>query len=90
MRYGTLPVVRATGGLDDTIIDLYEDKDNGNGIKFPDATKDGLINAIRRAVELYRDKALWQRTQKRIMNLDFSWKTSALHYKELYQSLLNT
>ncbi|NQU95166.1 MAG: glycogen synthase GlgA [Candidatus Omnitrophica bacterium] len=90
MRYGTLPVARATGGLDDTIIDLYEDKDSGNGIKFPDATKDGLVNALRRAVELYKDKALWQRTQKRIMNLDFSWKTSALHYKELYQSLLNT
>lgn len=90
MRYGTLPVARATGGLDDTIIDLCEDKEKGNGIKFPDATREGLINALRLAVELYKDKALWKRTQKRIMNLDFSWKTSALHYKELYQSLLNT
>ncbi|MGB2706340.1 MAG: glycogen synthase GlgA [Candidatus Omnitrophota bacterium] len=87
-RYGTLPVVRATGGLEDTVIDIDTDTERGNGIKFEKAAKEDLINAVSRAIELYRDKARWQKIQKRIMKLDFSWKTSALHYKELYTKLL--
>ncbi|OGW75030.1 MAG: hypothetical protein A2Z72_08710 [Omnitrophica bacterium RBG_13_46_9] len=90
LRYGTLPVVRATGGLDDTIIDLYADKERGNGIKFSGATKKDLIEAIARAVELYKNKELWQDVTKRIMNLDFSWRTSALQYKRLYEKMLNS
>ena len=88
LRYGTLPVVRATGGLDDTIVDLYANRKEGTGIKFSNAKKEDLINAVSRAIELYRDKNEWRKVQKRIMNLDFSWKTSALHYKELYERIL--
>ena len=88
MRYGTLPVVRATGGLDDTIIDLDADKEHGNGIKFKNAQKEDLVSALRRAVELYKDKETWLGVIKRIMKLDFSWKASAAHYKELYEKLL--
>ena len=87
LRYGTLPVVRRTGGLDDTIIDLYEDTENGNGIKFEEATKKEMLEALSRAIELMKDKASWQNILKRIMKIDFSWKRSALHYKELYRSL---
>ena len=88
LRYGTLPVVRATGGLDDTIIDLYEDRQNGNGIKFRDATRKDLLEAAGRAIALYRKKERWHEILKRIMKLDFSWKASARHYKELYSLLI--
>ena len=88
MRYGTLPVARATGGLDDTITDLYKDKVGGNGIKFNDATEKDLLDAISRAIKLFNDKTTWKATLKRIMKLDFSWKASALHYKDLYEKLI--
>ncbi|MFH1380963.1 MAG: glycosyltransferase, partial [Candidatus Omnitrophota bacterium] len=87
MRYGTVPVVRRTGGLEDTVIDLYEDRENGNGIKFDKATKKEMLEALSRAIKLMKDRPSWQDILKRIMKLDFSWKKSALHYKELYKSL---
>ncbi|MBL7156991.1 MAG: glycogen synthase GlgA [Candidatus Omnitrophica bacterium] len=88
LKYGTLPIVRATGGLDDTIVDLSSDKDGGNGIKFRNATKNDMLDAVSRAIELYKDKSEWQKILKRIMKQDFSWKTSAFQYKKLYESLL--
>ena len=88
LRYGTFPVVRATGGLDDTIIDLSADPENGNGIKFKNAEKKDMLDAISRAVTLYKNEGKWRDIQKRIMKLDFSWKASALHYKDLYERLL--
>jgi len=87
LRYGTVPVVRATGGLDDTIRDLNLDKEKGNGIKFENATKEDLLDAVSRAIKLYNDKELWASVQQRIMNLDFSWKASAFYYKDLYTRL---
>ncbi len=89
-RYGTLPVVRATGGLEDTVIDIGVDPGRGSGIKFAPATKEGLIDAVSRAVKLYEDRAGWRVIQKRIMKLDFSWKSSASRYKELYTKLLGS
>ena len=89
MRYGTLPIVRATGGLDDTVIDLDTDREKGNGIKFPSATKEDLIDAVSRAVKLYKDSDSWRKIQEKIMKLDFSWKISASRYKALYQKLLS-
>ena len=87
MRYGTVPIVRATGGLDDTIIDLEKDPARGNGIKFSEATCKGLVTATARAISLYKDKNRWQKIVKSIMRQDFSWETSAGHYKELYGKL---
>lgn len=87
MRYGTLPVVRATGGLDDTVVDLSKNRENGNGIKFPHAAKKEMLDGISRAIEIYKNKSEWQKIQKRIMKLDFSWKSSAQHYKDLYTKL---
>jgi len=89
MRYGTLPVVRATGGLDDTVIDLHQDPNNGNGIKFRNAEEEDLLAALSRAIDLYKDKASWRDVQKRIMKLDFSWKKSAIHYRDLYKKLIS-
>jgi len=88
MKYGTVPVVRATGGLDDTVIDLSADEENGNGIKFENPVKEDLVDAIGRAIAIYKDKSRWLKIQKRIMLLDFSWKKSAAHYKELYRNLM--
>jgi len=87
-RYGTLPVVRATGGLEDTVIDIDDDPERGSGIKFEKATREDLIGAVSRALKLYGDGARWQAVQRRIMKLDFSWKASALRYEQLYAGLL--
>ena len=88
MRYGTVPVARSTGGLEDTVIDLDSDKDSGNGIKFQDATEEGVLDAISRALKYYHKKDAWASIQKRIMKLDFSWKASAEKYKTLYNKIV--
>lgn len=81
LRYGTVPVVRATGGLDDTI-------EEGTGFKFVEYTGQALLAAIRQAVSAYADAAAWQAMQRRGMEKDFSWKTSAAAYSALYRRLL--
>ena len=53
IKYGTIPIVRATGGLDDVIVDFNEDAENGNGFKFVPATENALYDAVKRAVDLY-------------------------------------
>ena len=81
LRYGTVPVVRATGGLDDTI-------EKGTGFKFQDYTGAALLNCVKDAVAAYADPELWQAMVKRGMLKDFSWQTSARAYSELYRDLL--
>jgi len=81
LRYGTVPVVRATGGLDDTI-------DEGTGFKFSEYSGQALLGAIRAAVEAYSDGVAWQETMRRGMRKDFSWKASAMLYSALYRRLL--
>jgi starch synthase len=81
LRYGTVPVVRATGGLDDTIED-------GTGFKFSEYTPEALLDAIRAAVTAYGDPEIWQGMVRRGMRKDFSWKASAAAYSALYQRLL--
>ena len=85
MRYGTVPVVRNTGGLKDTVID-YEDR-SGYGIKFNHATVGDLTQSIWRSVQLYRDKARMKAVRTRMMKLDFSWETSVKEYISLYEGL---
>ncbi|MCB0722588.1 MAG: glycogen synthase GlgA [Ignavibacteriae bacterium] len=89
LAYGTVPVVRATGGLADTVIDLSADPDNGNGFSFYDFTSDALLDAIRRAVNTYSNRELWHKVMQRGMREDFSWKKSAGKYVELYDKLIN-
>ena len=88
LAYGTLPIVRHTGGLADTVVDVYQDPKNGNGISFYDFTPDALMTSIQRAVKLYSDRDVLNVVRKRGMNADFSWSRSAEQYYGLYNNLL--
>jgi starch synthase len=85
MRYGTIPLVRRTGGLIDTVVDIGDSE--GYGITFNEASVGDICNAVYRALELYAQKDLFRRFQKKVMSLDFSWHRSAEQYLELYQNL---
>ncbi|TDA67499.1 MAG: glycogen synthase GlgA [Clostridia bacterium] len=85
MRYGTVPVVRATGGLEDTVIDYHRDKEHGNGFSFVPYTPQALWDTLQRALQLFRQEPdAWQQLMKRGMRTDFSWEESARHYEEIY------
>jgi starch synthase len=84
LRYGTVPIVRATGGLADTVTDASDP--GGNGIRFSDYTPAGLVGAVRRALELYRNPKEWKRLQQAGMQADFSWDASAREYVKVYES----
>jgi len=83
LRYGTVPVVRATGGLDDTI-------DEDTGFKFRDYSGIAFLDTIRAALEAYRDSGQWVRRMQRSMQRDFSWSASAGEYQALYRRLLTS
>lgn len=83
MRYGAVPVVRATGGLKDTVAD-YPGPD-GAGFVFGDYSAEALLAALRRALAAYRDKRRWRGLQRRGMKQDFSWDKSAAQYLALYR-----
>lgn len=85
MRYGTVPVVRRTGGLRDTVIDFGDE--NGYGICFNNATVDDIVYSIHRALELYEDKRKMDDIRKNMMQINSSWETSAEKYIELYKSI---
>ncbi len=88
LRYGTLPMVRSTGGLKDTVID-FGDK-GGYGIRYNNTSVEDMNYAISRAAVLYDDTKQLQTLRKRMMALDFSWDVSAKQYMELYKSLKPT
>lgn len=88
LRYGTMPVVRSTGGLKDTVIDFGDD--GGYGIRFNNETVEDICYSISRALTLYPDSKKMQTLRKRMMALDFSWDASAKQYIELYQSIIST
>jgi len=88
LKYGTIPVVRATGGLDDTIQEFDPATGKGNGFKFQEYTGTAFLSAIKRAIETYKDRTLWRRLIRNAMAADFSWKRSAKEYLRLYQSLV--
>ena len=88
LKYGTVPVVRATGGLDDTVDNFNPAAGTGTGFKFNVAAKEEMLNTLKQALEVYRDKSLWEKLVKNGMKKDFSWKASAKEYLKLYQSLL--
>ncbi len=82
LRYGTIPVVRATGGLDDTVRD-YNGR-NGNGFKFKEYSSKALINKVKEAISAYKDKKAWEKLQKNAMKEDFSWESAARKYIDIY------
>ena len=88
LRYGALPIVRHTGGLADTVIDLQQDNKTGNGFVFDKATPEALLEAIDRALELYPQRNRWLALIKKGMDIDFAWQGSARRYEELYRLAL--
>ncbi len=86
LRYGTIPIVRAVGGLRDTITDIGN-KD-GNGIRFDHFSVPDAFNAVRRASQVYDNPKVFKAIRKAIMKQDFSWEKSARIYKEMYESLV--
>jgi starch synthase len=92
-RYGTPPIVSATGGLADTVTDSNDATiamQTASGIVFQDLQPSGLLTAIDRALSYYRDASVWPKLQRTGMERDFSWTTSAQRYLDLYQSLLES
>jgi len=87
LRYGSIPVVRRTGGLKDTVQDIHPRTGTGNGISFDDATPSEFLDAVRRAVRLYTDGDAFRRIQTIGMACDFSWQASAREYLALYHSM---
>jgi starch synthase len=87
LKYGTVPLVRATGGLDDTIVPFDPGTGLGNGVKFGPHKPEAFMEAVRRAVALYRDPRQWMRLVINGMKADFSWDRSAQAYLNLYRSL---
>ena len=87
LRYGTLPIVRETGGLKDTVIPYDRYKVTGNGFSFTNYNAHDMLHVIEEAVELYKDKKVWRKLQENAMDSEISWKESALKYKELYNKL---
>ncbi len=89
MRYGTLPIVRETGGLKDTVLPYNEITGEGTGFSFANYNGDELADTVKRAYDVYsNDRAQFDLMAKRAMEMDFSWKNSAKQYKKLYKSLI--
>lgn len=89
MRYGAIPVVRATGGLDDTVDDFDPETLTGNGFKFTEFDGWALYGQLVRAVETFRNKSVWTKIQKNAMNSDFSWDTIAKRYEDIYKKAMH-
>lgn len=88
LKYGTPPVVRYSGGLADTVRDYNEAQRDGYGFVFHQIETKDFIQAIRRALAVYRDKTAWNALQRRGMACDFSWTKSAQLYENLYHQIL--
>jgi starch synthase len=86
-KYGTIPVVRAVGGLKDTVVDFDSASGAGTGFVFEPYEGSALLSAIDRALAAYRDDTAWGALQRRAMAMDFSWEQSAKLYAELYRRL---
>jgi len=84
LRYGTIPVVRRTGGLRDTVIDIG---DNGFGICHDQCSTDDVMHSVYRAKTLFQNKRVFTKTRKQIMQIDHSWSKAAQEYINLYQSI---
>ncbi len=86
LRYGTVPLVRATGGLDDTIENFDPKTRQGTGFKFEAYDGNALLRCVRTALGVYREPKLWYAVQKNGMAKDFSWKASAAAYVTVYEA----
>lgn len=89
LAYGTLPIVRATGGLADTVKEIKTARGKGNGFVFEDAKPKALVQAILRALKCFQQKRdCWERGQHNAFTCDFSWSSSAQKYVDVYHEAL--
>ena len=88
MHYGTIPIVRATGGLDDTVKGYP--LENADGFKFFNYNADDMLKCIEYAINIYSNKKEWNKLVTNAMKTDFNWTKSAQKYKEVYKSMINT
>lgn len=88
-KYGTIPVARKTGGLADTVHDFDAGTGEGNGFVFEEYSSTALLDAIKRAIEVYKNKSAWKELQEKVMEYDYSWDASAKKYISLYMKALD-
>lgn len=87
LNYGTVPIVRKTGGLADTVKDYHAFNEKGNGFSFDDYNSHAVYKTIERALDIFKDKKIWKKIIDRGMKEDFSWKHSAKEYMRLFGKL---
>lgn len=87
-KYGTIPIARKTGGLADTVRNFDEKSGKGEGFVFEEYSSTALLDAIKRALEAYKNKSSWKALQERVMQYDYSWDASAKKYISLYMKAL--
>jgi starch synthase len=90
LRYGTIPIVRATGGLRDTVVPFDPASGQGTGFVFQEPRAEALVEAIRAAQRVFADRQVWQRLMQNAMAQGFSWRQSAARYLDLYQRAMAT
>jgi starch synthase len=88
LRYGAIPIVRETGGLNDTVQAFNEFTGEGNGFSFTNFNAHDMLYTIRRAIEFYYQKEVWENLVKEAMSRDYSWAQSAFKYNQLYAELM--
>lgn len=90
MRYGTIPIVRATGGLADTVFDFNEETGSGNGFSFEEYLPEAFLATVNRALNLYwHQPEVWKSMVHRVLQLDYSWTKAAAEYMEVFDKALN-
>ncbi len=85
LRYGTVPIVRATGGLDDTIESWNAESGKGTGFKFSEYTGEALLSSVREALVSFKNRPAWEQLMRNGMAKDYSWATSAREYVRAYE-----
>lgn len=89
LQYGNIPIVRETGGLNDTVYSYNESTNSGNGFSFTNFNAHDMLYTIRRALQIYQDKDVWSTIVKNAMTMDNSWAQSAFKYNQLYAELIS-
>ncbi|MCX5666443.1 MAG: glycosyltransferase, partial [Candidatus Omnitrophica bacterium] len=87
-KYGTIPVVRQTGGLKDTVQEFDPKTGKGTGFTFIEPRSEDLFSAVKKSLSVYKDKPLWTSLVKSVMGLDYSWKASAKAYINLFNGII--
>jgi starch synthase len=88
LQYGTIPIVRETGGLNDTVQSFNESTGEGNGFTFKNFNAHDMLHTIRRAIQFYHENEIWNHLVQKAMGQDYSWLQSAKKYNEIYENLL--